>query len=255
MRLLAIVVLTAVLMFAVSLPAGRTPLVFAASGKTVAEPPAQGVPTVDQVLDRYYEAIGGREALERITSRVATGRVVDDRPDAGPVGVNRFEAYGRPGGQWSYVEHTPEGDFAEGFDGSVYWKLEDGTVSTTDGPDRSKMAFVLDPQGPLHIRDYFRDMNSVSVTDYEGRAVYAIGSDRAMEYYALYFDMRSGLLTNIGYHWYLEDYRVVDGVLMPHRVIAGRKGGSVTHVFDEIVTNTPVSGGRFEPPGGDGGVR
>ncbi len=93
------------------------------------------------------------------------------------------------------------------------------------------------------------------MTTHEGRQVYAIESDRRQEYYTLYFDIESGLLTNIGYHWYIEQYRRVDGVLVPHRVVAGRKGGSVTHAFDEIVTNTPVSGGRFTPQGQEGGTR
>ncbi len=82
-----------------------------------------------------------------------------------------------------------------------------------------------------------------------GQRVYAVETDRAEEYYTLYFDIESGLLARIGYHWYIEGYEEVDGVLFPHRVIAGRKGGSVTYAFDEIVTNTPVSGGRFEPSG------
>ena len=30
-------------------------------------------PTVDQILDRYVEATGGRQAVEKITSRVAKG--------------------------------------------------------------------------------------------------------------------------------------------------------------------------------------
>jgi len=114
------------------------------------------------------------------------------------------------------------------------------------------MAFVLDPQGPLRIGEYFGKMRLTGIVGYEGRSVYAVETDRDATYYTLYFDAESGLLTNIGYHWYLEDYRAADGVLMPHRVVAGRKGGSVTHVFDEIVANTPVSGGRFEPPGGEG---
>jgi len=46
-----------------------------------------GLPTVEDILERYYEALGGREALERITTRVATGRVVDDRPYTGPVRI------------------------------------------------------------------------------------------------------------------------------------------------------------------------
>lgn len=253
MRPMTIVLLTVALALTVPL-AGLTglPDAGAAAAANHEKARADELPTVDEVLERYYDALGGREALERIASRVCTGRVVDDRPYAGPATVHRFEAYGRPGGQWAYVEHAPDGDVGEGFNGESSWNLGDGELTHAKGANRSKLAFILDPQGPLLIREYFGEMNAVEAAVYEGRSVYAIESDRDSNYYTLYFDVATGLLTNIGYHWYLEDYRVVDGVLMPHRVVTGRKGGSVTHAFDEIVTNTPVSGGRFDPPGGEG---
>jgi len=221
----------------------------AADARGAAPAKRGGEPTLEQVLERYYEAIGGRDALERITTRVSTGRVVDDRPYTGPVRITRFEAYGRERGQRAYVEHLPGGDRTEGFNGETGWVFEDGEVTALVERNRSKLAFVLDPQGPLRIREYFGEMRLTGMTTYEGRSVYAVETDRDPTYYTLYFDVATGLLTNIGYHWSLEQYREVDGVLMPHRVVAGRKGGSVTHAFDEIVTNTPVSGGRFAPPG------
>jgi hypothetical protein len=104
-------------------------------------PGTEGLPAVDDILERYYEALGGREALERFETRVSTGRVVDDRPYTGPVVIHRFEAYGRPGGQWAYVEHGPDIDLAEGWNGSISWRLEDGEVTTSEERDRSKMAF------------------------------------------------------------------------------------------------------------------
>ena len=57
---------------------------------------------------------------------------------------------------------------------------------------------------------------------------------RPTSYWALHFDVETGLLNNIGFHWCLEDYREVDGVLFPHCIVTGRKGGSSTYVFTEI---------------------
>jgi hypothetical protein len=115
--------------------------------------------------------------------------------------------------------------------------------------------FVLDPQGPLRIREYFAGLKLTGVTDLEGRSVYVVESDRSHEHYTLYFDVESGLLTGIGYYWHLQDYRAVDGALVPHRVVAGRKGGSVTYAFEEIVANVAVSGGRFAPTGDESRAR
>ncbi len=35
--------------------------------------PAAALPTVDQVLDRYVEALGGKAAVEKLNSRVSKG--------------------------------------------------------------------------------------------------------------------------------------------------------------------------------------
>src|SRR5436190_23589714 len=35
--------------------------------------PAASVPTVDVILDKYVKAIGGKEAIEKVTSRVEKG--------------------------------------------------------------------------------------------------------------------------------------------------------------------------------------
>ena len=42
----------------------------------------------------------------------------------------------------------------------------------------------------------------------------------------MYFVVETGLLIWFGNRWAVEDYREIDGVLFPHKLIAGRKGGS-----------------------------
>ncbi len=45
------------------------------------------IPTVDQILDKYVRAIGGKAAVEKITSRVMKGSLV------APVGTAPLEIY------------------------------------------------------------------------------------------------------------------------------------------------------------------
>ena len=61
------------------------PVVTPGSGHVYGEPtlefddiltPAPGVPSVDQVLDKYLQAIGGAQKVARITSFVASGKSV-----------------------------------------------------------------------------------------------------------------------------------------------------------------------------------
>ena len=48
-------------------------LVLVAVASTVAQ---DTIPTVDQILDKYVRAIGGKAAVEKITSRVMRGSLV-----------------------------------------------------------------------------------------------------------------------------------------------------------------------------------
>jgi len=41
-------------------------------------------PTLDQVLDKYVQALGGKEAIERVTSRIMTGSI--ESPATGDAG-------------------------------------------------------------------------------------------------------------------------------------------------------------------------
>ena len=58
----------------------------------------------------------------------------------------------------------------------------------------------------------------------------------------------SGLLNGIGTYWEVQDYRAVDGVLLPHKIVCSRKGGSSTFVFEEIKHNVPIDDGKFSMP-------
>ena len=47
---------------------------------------AGDLPTVDAILDRYVQALGGRETIEKLDTRTLSGVQIDDRPYQGPPG-------------------------------------------------------------------------------------------------------------------------------------------------------------------------
>src|ERR1041385_125265 len=90
----------------------------AAAGSRLA---AQGDPTVDQILDKYVAAIGGRAAVEKVTSVSAHGRI--DVPDANLTGtVERLQK--APDKALTRIAFDGVGEQLEGFDGSVGWATD-----------------------------------------------------------------------------------------------------------------------------------
>ncbi|MBU0985004.1 MAG: hypothetical protein KKA42_14115 [candidate division Zixibacteria bacterium] len=215
-----------------------------------AQDQADSCGTVGEVIERYINAVGGRPAIEKCTTRVYTGYIVNDVDwEKPPFEVVPLEVYSAVPNRTVWVERKTSGVARSGFDGSTEWRLNADGLEVGSGGPRTKMAWTVNPQAPLNILEYFPGLEYKGVTTLGDKQYCTLESpelDRT--YYALYFEVDTGLLTRIGYHWYLEDYREVDGVLIPHRISAGRKGGKNTFWFDEITHNLPLDSSVFQIP-------
>ena len=110
----------------------------------------------------------------------------------------------------------------------------------------------MDPQGALHIKDYFPGLTLTGKETLYGHEVYAVEPAGLKEaHYSLNFDIETGMLMYIGYYWELLDYWEVDGVKFPFRIAMSRKGGSSTYIFDKVKHNVPVDESLFTPPAPD----
>jgi hypothetical protein len=214
--------------------------------------------TVDQVLERYIEALGGRDAIEKLTTRVCTGQVTTDlRSREIPIlEIHMFEAYTKIPRSFLSVTYTDAGIERMGFDGEVGWIKDKCDIRQHEWVGRDKLAWLLNPQNALRIKEYFPGLSLSGTERIGGGRVYVvIPHERSKAHYAFHFDVETGLLVRIGYYWDLQDYRKVDGVLFPHRIETSRKGGSTTYEFREIRHNVPVKDSIFAMPNALGGPR
>jgi len=206
--------------------------------------------TLASVLERYIEALGGREAIERIDTRRCRGRLVTDLPTDDPPVLEtlEMEVYSALPNKWLLVGRDSSGVLENGFDGEVGWDRNLDRVKPDPRMERAKLAFLVTPRGALRIGEYFHDMNLEGTVELDGRLCYAVSTDRKEAHYNLYFDAGTGLLSRIGYYWILRDYREVDGVMFPFEIEVSRKGGSTTYFFDEVEQNVPVDDELFSMP-------
>src|SRR5262249_60032311 len=74
--------------------------------------------TVDQILDKYVQAIGGRQAVEKITSRVAKGTF-----EVSAMGQKgEIELYVKAPNKTLRVQNlSGVGEILDGFDGKIAW--------------------------------------------------------------------------------------------------------------------------------------
>jgi hypothetical protein len=123
-----------------------TLLVATAIGLTVARLSAQGqstgLPTVDQVLEKYITAAGGREAMEKVTSRVSTGTFeIPDMGLTGPVTISEKA----PNKSLTVIELGGMGQVRDGSDGTVAWEEAPGGGGIRDKTALSWPMLCADP--------------------------------------------------------------------------------------------------------------
>lgn len=204
---------------------------------------------VDTILDRYIRAIGGREAIEKINTRICIGRIITDlKSRQEPIYEDHhFEAYAKIPDLYYTVEYSDAGRFYSGYDGTTGWSKDRCGIKRDDYYAKSKLAFLLNPQNALKIKEYFPNLVLKGKKQVGGKtAFHLISTDRDETYYGLYFDVDTGLLIRIGCYLDLGDYREVDGVLFPYRISTSRKGGSTTYIFKEVIHNQPIEDYMFK---------
>jgi hypothetical protein len=225
--------------------------------------PADGLPTLDEVYDRYVAALGGKAALDKITSRVTKGEQV-----GATSGTATIESYAKAPGKLLSVTKMGEPanvTFTVGIGGDRPWRrLERANGQTQVGPARAMELAEVTRSAELfaavHLKGAYKNAavaGKESVDGHEAFVVRATSPDGFRERF--YFDVKTGLLVrrDVGYTTYLgelpfrveyDDYRKVDGVMEPFKVRWTTPEGGWTETYTEVKHNVAVDDARFEMP-------
>jgi photosynthetic reaction center cytochrome c subunit len=216
------------------------------------------LPTVSQLLDRYIEALGGSDAIQKISSRVQNGSISISGQSL------RVEVFVESPQRWALVRHLPEGDSIAAFNGQAGWFAVPGRPPRDMHPAEIEAARMdADLQFPLHIQSFFPELRVEYPEKVRDREAFVLIGIREGHLAAkLCFDEESGLLvrvirygdsplgpnpSQIDY----SEYRAVDSVQVPFRIILSQPEGSSTIQFDEVRQNGQISDAVFvRPPAG-----
>ncbi len=221
-----------------------------------AEAAAQNLPSPDQVLDKYIQAVGGADALEKIKTRVQKGAITIGQRQL-PVEVDSKA----PNKRISFV-HTPNGDNITAFDGQAGWIANPGPrpPRNMDPSETEAVSFDAAFYLPLELKKMFTQMR-VRPSDKIGghEVVQVIGLREGKPPMRLFFDKDSGLLlrtvrytetplgrnpTEIDY----ADYRSENGVKISFQWTIARPLGRFTIQISEAQQNVPLDDKKFEKP-------
>lgn len=238
-----------------------TPIISAEEPRREAPESAKGsepkptFPPADQLLDKYLKAIGGAEALQKITSRVEKGTLTAFGGQHFPVDV-----YCKAPDKRLSVMHLPNGDSVTAFDGSQGWLSVPGRVHRMTAAENSAARMDADLYFPLHVKTLYKAFRVDAGEKIDGHETYFVmGRSPGQPPIHLYFDKESGLLlrlirytetplgrnpTQIDY----ADYREANGLSVPFRWTLSRPGNQFTIQVEQVQQNVPVDDAKFAPP-------
>jgi photosynthetic reaction center cytochrome c subunit len=216
---------------------------------------ANTAPTASQILDKYVAAIGGADALHKITSRVEKGNIAFGSQQV-PI-----EVFAKAPDKRVSVSHMPSGDSFTAFDGQNGWLGNTGRPARDMGSQENDAARLdADFYFATHLKDIFTGFRAGRPDKIDGQSVYPIFAMRqGMPPVRLYFDQSSGLLvrlvrytdtpvgrspTQIDY----ADYRDVDGIKVPFRWTLSRISGRFTIQIAEAKQNVDIDDAKFIKP-------
>lgn len=219
--------------------------------------PREALPTADQILDKYYQAIGGPAAIEKMKSRVMKGTLTTAN------GMELGYELSQSGPDMVLaVVTSQQGVIERGFNGSVGWEKSTRGVRDLAGPELFYLRRYPDIYKDIRLKEQFSRIGVAGKTKIEGVDVYILRATMtAGQREQLFFDANTGFLirratsmvTPVGTipeQVEFSDYRDVDGLKLPFvvRVSTVDQNFSVTRKFTDIKLNAPIDSKVFNKP-------
>jgi len=234
------------------------------SAPLLAQAPAAAPPTVDEIVAKYVDKVGGAQKIEAVKSLKRTGKF----RGGGGFEAKVLEENKRP--DLVRQEFTFQGmTGVTAFDGKTGWKIEPWQGKKDPEPlgEDEMKGIVEDSVFDGQLVNYKQKGNTVEFAGsepVEGTDAWKLKvtlKNGDVQYY--YMDTDDYVPIKIEFKRMIRgaeqetevslgDYKAVNGWYLPHSIEQGRKGSSQksTVVYDRIEANVPMDDSLFAKPAG-----
>jgi hypothetical protein len=223
------------------------------------KPAVAALPTVEQVLNKYIAAVGGRAAVAKLQTRVLKGTLEQSQGRNPGVEITLKE----PNKYLVVLTTKQQGIIYQGFNGKTGWIKTDKMMREMNASELAQLKRAAMLYDVIKVKEPFTGMivtGREKVGDREAYVIETKATDGSRTE-KLFFDGETGLLlrrivlTNTLLFPFpeqtdFEDYREVDGVKLPFTVRISNIDTffSSTRKFTEIRSKVTVDDTRFDPP-------
>ncbi|HUQ32514.1 MAG TPA: c-type cytochrome [Pyrinomonadaceae bacterium] len=227
------------------------------AGQSEAKPSTEPLPTVDQVLARYAQAMGGEAAFKKLSSRVMKGMQTGADGNSVP-----FETYQVAPDKLYTVLTSKQGPMMTGYNGTIGWQKGPRGQRQMAGGQLEGMRQAADFYSDFKLKEIYPNLTVAGREKIGDReTVVLVSKPSSSRTHKLYFDAQTGLLVRIlnilntiiapvPSQLDFEDYRDVDGVKLPFIIRSSpvEAHDAWTRKFTEIKHNVTVDDAKFNPP-------
>ena len=234
--------------------------------------PSETLPDADQIIEKYYQAIGGKAAFDKIKTRVMKLSLL--RPKLVNSGtpkaamINRGETwsaeiYQKAPDKYLAIVTSPRGIIYQGFNGTAGWVKTPTGQREMRGQELAYIKQQADIYKELKLKDQyslFKVAGKEKVGNREAYVIEALNKDGRNE--RLFFDTQTGFLlrkialteTPLGMdpeQTDYEDYRDVEGVKLPFTLRVSYLDDNhlgTTRSITDIKHNILLDDNRFDAP-------
>jgi outer membrane lipoprotein-sorting protein/thiol-disulfide isomerase/thioredoxin len=213
---------------------------------------------LNSILERYVTALGGREAVANLKSRVTRARI----DIAGVSFGGRLETFAKAPNMLVTVMKTEStGTVKRGFDGRTSWMISNQKEFKNPSPmDLAALAADADFYREIKLKDHYSRVALVGTGTVGTRAAHIVeATPRIGAVEKLYFDVETGLLLRrdamsassrgvARSELYFSDWREVDGVKIPFKTTELTAGATYIYTLEEVKHNVPLDEGIFRQP-------
>lgn len=215
------------------------------------------LPAVDEVLNKYMQAVGGAAALKAVTSLVVKGTL-------DVVGISRggnFEIYTvAPNKALAIIQPRPTETVRVGYNGQVGWVQTPAGVRVLKGAELGALQNASEFSVLLNLKSTYAKLTLSGKSKIGYREVYVIDmqpasgpSDRLFVDAETYLPVRMNTVRTyrgapVSLEIYYDDWREVDGLKLPYVITESFQKRTTTFNVKEIKSNVPVDAKIFEKP-------
>jgi len=227
---------------------------------------AAALPTVDQLLEKYLTALGGKAKLEQITSLTMKGTEAVAGGANNPA-ARTLDVYRKAPNRLLLVNTQDNNKAVRAYDGETGWQQFGGRTMGMSATDLGMIQREAQFDRNYNLRAQYTQMTVTGKAWIGEREVWVVEATpvetrigpMGLAHEWLSFDTQTGLLvrrqieaqTTLGRIPLandFEDYRAVDGVQWPFTVRQVFPGFSVAQRFTEVKLNVELEEERFKRP-------